>query len=92
MCHEKTNLKVFVVVIPMEGLAGWSPANPSLGMTQTVKYYYCLHRLYPVVVVVISSFVRKTVCPSQGGDDSPCTVAITISLQSDGRTVPLNDG
>ena len=31
--HEKTDLKVFVVVIPKEGLAGLGPANPSLGMT-----------------------------------------------------------
>ena len=37
--HEKTNLKIFVVVIPKEGLAGWGPANPSLGMTLTTKYY-----------------------------------------------------
>ena len=37
--HEKTDLKVFVVVIPKEGLAGWGPANPSLGMTPTIKYY-----------------------------------------------------
>ncbi len=31
--HEKTDLKVFV----------GAPANPSFGMTQTIK---CLHRLY----------------------------------------------
>ncbi len=24
-CYEKTDLKVFVVVIPKEGLAGWGP-------------------------------------------------------------------
>ena len=36
--HEKTDLKVFVVVIPKEGLAGWDPANPSLGMTPTINY------------------------------------------------------
>ncbi len=34
-----TRKKVFVVVIPKEGLAGWGPANPSLGMTPTIKYY-----------------------------------------------------
>ncbi len=39
VCHKKTDLKVFVVVIPKEGLAGWGPANPSLGMTPTIKYY-----------------------------------------------------
>ncbi len=39
VCHEKTDLKVFVVVIPKEGLAGWGPANPSLGMKLTIKYY-----------------------------------------------------
>ncbi len=39
MRHEKTDLKVFVVVIPKEGLAGWGPTNPSLGMTPTMKYY-----------------------------------------------------
>ncbi len=37
--HEKTDLKVLVVVIPKEGLEGWSPANPSLGMALTIKYY-----------------------------------------------------
>ncbi len=37
--HEKTDLKIFVVVIPKEGLAGWGPTNPSLGMTPTIKYY-----------------------------------------------------
>ncbi len=52
-CHEKTDLKVFVLVIPKEGLvgwgfvlvipkeglAGWGPGNPSLGMTPTIKLY-----------------------------------------------------
>ena len=37
--HEKTDLKVFVVVTPKEGLAGWGPAHPSLDMTRTMKYY-----------------------------------------------------
>ncbi len=36
--HKKTELKVFVVVIPKEGLAGWGPTNPSLGMTPTREY------------------------------------------------------
>ena len=36
--HEKTDLKVFVVIIPKEGLAGWGPANPSLGITLTTEY------------------------------------------------------
>ena len=44
-------LKVFVIVIPKEGLAGWGPASPSLGMTRTIKYY-CLFRLYSVVGVI----------------------------------------
>ncbi len=39
MCHKKTDRKVFVVVIPNEGLVGWGPTNPSLGMTPTIKYY-----------------------------------------------------
>ena len=33
--HEKTDLKVFVFVIPKEGLG---PVNPSLGMTPTTEY------------------------------------------------------
>ena len=37
--HKKTDFRVFVVVIPNEGLAGWGPVNPSLGMTPTIKYY-----------------------------------------------------
>ncbi len=36
--HEETDLKVFVIVIPNEGLAGWGPTNLSLGMTPTMKY------------------------------------------------------
>ena len=39
MHHEKTDLKVFVDVIPKEGLAGWGPTNPSLGVTTTLKCY-----------------------------------------------------
>ncbi len=31
LCHEKTDLKIFVIVIPKDGLAG----NPSFGMTTT---------------------------------------------------------
>ena len=37
MSHEKTDLKVFVVVITKEGLVGWGPANPSFGMTPTIN-------------------------------------------------------
>ena len=37
--HKKTDVKVFVVVIPKERLVDWGHANPSLGMTPTVKYY-----------------------------------------------------
>ncbi len=48
-CHEKANLKVFLV-IPKEGLVGWGPAN-FLGMTPTLQLY-CLHRLYSVVGVI----------------------------------------
>ena len=36
--HEKTDLKVLVIVIPKEGLVGWSPANPSVDMTPTTEY------------------------------------------------------
>ncbi len=41
LCHEKTDLKVFVIVIPKEGLAGYK------------VLLYCLHRLYPVVGVIL---------------------------------------
>ena len=34
--YDKTDLKVFVVVIPKEGLVGWGAANPSFGMTPTI--------------------------------------------------------
>ena len=34
-CHEKKCLKIFVVVIPKEGLVGKGPANPPFGMTPT---------------------------------------------------------
>ena len=39
VCHKKTDLKVFVGVIPEEGLAGRGPAIPFLVMTMTIKYY-----------------------------------------------------
>ena len=38
MRHQKTDPKVFVIVIHKEGLAGWGPANPSLGVTPTTAY------------------------------------------------------
>ncbi len=38
MCHAKTDLEIFVIVIPKEGLAGTSPANHSVGITLTVKF------------------------------------------------------
>ena len=38
MHYEKTGLNVFVVVIPKEGLVGWGPANPFLGMTTSTEY------------------------------------------------------
>ncbi len=38
LCPEKMCLKIFLVVIPKEGLAGSGPANPSLGMTTTIKF------------------------------------------------------
>ena len=37
LCHEKKDLKIFVVVIPKEGLAG-GPPNFSFSMTQTIIY------------------------------------------------------
>ncbi len=52
MRHEKTDLKVFVVVIPKEGLAGRGSANPSLGMTLTIKYYSPSGAHYSVVIVI----------------------------------------
>ncbi len=36
--HEKTDLKVFVVVIPKKGLAGWGPTNPLFRVTPTTEY------------------------------------------------------
>ncbi len=38
LCHEKICLKIFVIVILKEGLAGWGPAI-LLGMTPTIKLY-----------------------------------------------------
>ena len=37
-CHTKTGLKIFVIVIPKESLAGTRSAKPSFGMTLTIKY------------------------------------------------------
>ena len=40
MCHEKTDLKVFVVVIPKEGWVRVAAhAHPSFGMTPTFREY-----------------------------------------------------
>ncbi len=36
--HEKTDLNVFVVVIPKDGLAGTSSTKPSFGMTLTIEH------------------------------------------------------
>ena len=52
MHHEKTDRKVFVVVIPIEGLVGWGPANPSFGMAPTIKYYSNAFIDYSVFVVI----------------------------------------
>ncbi len=38
-CHAKTGLKIFVVVMPKEGLAGICPTKPCFGMTLTVELY-----------------------------------------------------
>ena len=42
--HEKTDLKVFLSVIPKEGLTGYD--------TDYKILLYCLHRLYSVVGVI----------------------------------------
>ncbi len=36
--HEKTGLKIFVIVIPKGGLGGSSPTKPSFGMTLTIIF------------------------------------------------------
>ena len=38
LCYEKICLKIFVTVIPKEGLAAGAPTNPSLRMTPTTEY------------------------------------------------------
>ena len=38
ICRENASFKIFVVVIPKEGLAGRGPANPSFDMTPTMQY------------------------------------------------------
>ena len=38
--HENQPLKIFVVVIPKEGLVGSGPAKPSFGMTLTTREYF----------------------------------------------------
>ena len=48
-------LKIFVIVIPNEGLAGPGPANPSLGITPTTLNFHwfsllcCLHQSFFLV-------------------------------------------
>ncbi len=43
LCRGKFCLKVFVVVIPKEGLG---PTNPSLGMTPTIELYSAAFKDY----------------------------------------------
>ena len=38
LCHAKTGLKIFNVVIAKEDMAGTSQAKPSLGMKPTTEY------------------------------------------------------
>ena len=52
--HEKTDLKVFVVVIPKEELAGSQPRQSFFGYDTECKILlYCLLRLYSVVTVTV---------------------------------------
>ena len=52
VCHEKMCFKIFVVVIPKEGLAGGAPPI-LLWVWRDYKIVFCsLHRLYSVVVVI----------------------------------------
>ena len=55
----KCAFKIFVVAIPKEGLGGEALANPSFGMTPTIKLCSAAfsHRLYSGVG---SSFVMTT--------------------------------
>ncbi len=39
LCHAKTCLKNFALVITKEGLAGTSRAKPTFGMTSTIELY-----------------------------------------------------
>ena len=50
-CHAKTGLKIFVLVIPKEGLAGTNLAQSSFGMIPRIVLCY-LHGLYFVVGVI----------------------------------------
>ena len=47
--HAKTGLKIFVVVVPKEGLAGASPAKPDSDYRSVLC---CLHSLYFIVGVM----------------------------------------
>ncbi len=40
LCHGKTCLNIFVVVVPKEGLAGGGSANPSIGMTPPRQSFF----------------------------------------------------
>ena len=44
--HKKAGLKIFVAVIPKEGLADISSAKPSFSIIMTIE-------LYPVVLAVL---------------------------------------
>ena len=37
-CQGKTCLKIFVGIIPKDGLASWGPVSPPFGMTPTGEY------------------------------------------------------
>ena len=45
-CHRKTGLKILVIFLPKEGLAGTSLAKPSYVMTLTIELYSVVSRDY----------------------------------------------
>ena len=64
--HDKTGFKIFVIVIPKEGLADTSPAKPSFGMTPTmnvceeVEFYSRCHTKRKLTVIGLAGEVKPS--------------------------------
>ena len=58
LCHSKTGLEIFVVVIAKVGFAGTSPTKPAFVVTLTIKLYFAVFADY----ILLSVSDQKKAC------------------------------